>query len=216
VPLADRLRGSLHNTKELRPGSAGSTEVRILFCFDPRRQAVLLVAGDKSGQWQEDVAAQMHVSQSRVSRIERGDLDHVEVATLRSYVEALGGRVEIIANFGDERIVVAQSSAPALAARGVMHQVRRPDLRDFCGAGINAWRPPLQRRSRLAAARQVAAESGGAGLPPATPHLELASGSELTRPGTLLLQVLRTGAKEKAPAGAGASAPKHGGSGQPA
>jgi predicted XRE-type DNA-binding protein len=56
---------------------------------------------------QEDVAAQMHVSQSRVSRIERGDLDHVEVATLRSYVEALGGRVEIIADFGDERIVVA-------------------------------------------------------------------------------------------------------------
>jgi len=107
VPLADRLRGSLHNTKELRPGSAGSTEVRILFCFDRRRQAVLLGAGDKSGQWQEDVTAQMHVSQSRVSRIERGPLDHVEVATLRSYVEALGGRVEIIADFGDERIVVA-------------------------------------------------------------------------------------------------------------
>jgi hypothetical protein len=39
--------------KELRPGSAGSTEVRILFCFDPRRQAILLVAGDKSGQWQD-------------------------------------------------------------------------------------------------------------------------------------------------------------------
>jgi hypothetical protein len=53
-PLADRLRGSrLHNMKELRPGSAGSSEVRIVFCFDPRRQAILLVAGDKSGQWQD-------------------------------------------------------------------------------------------------------------------------------------------------------------------
>jgi hypothetical protein len=53
-PLADRLRGSqLHNMKELRPGSAGSSEVRILFCFDARRQAILLVAGDKSGQWQD-------------------------------------------------------------------------------------------------------------------------------------------------------------------
>jgi hypothetical protein len=27
--------------------------VRILFIFDPARNAVLLVAGDKSGRWQE-------------------------------------------------------------------------------------------------------------------------------------------------------------------
>jgi hypothetical protein len=38
--------------KELRPGSIGGTEVRILFAFDPQRRAVLLVAGDKSGQWE--------------------------------------------------------------------------------------------------------------------------------------------------------------------
>jgi hypothetical protein len=51
-PLADRVsRSSLHNLKELRPGSAGSGEVRILFVFDPRRRAVLLVAGDKAGRW---------------------------------------------------------------------------------------------------------------------------------------------------------------------
>ncbi|MGH3274052.1 MAG: XRE family transcriptional regulator [Streptosporangiaceae bacterium] len=56
---------------------------------------------------QEDVAERMKISQSRVSRIERGDLEHVEVATLRSYIEALGGHVEIVADFGDDRIVVA-------------------------------------------------------------------------------------------------------------
>lgn len=45
-------RGStLHNLKELRPGSSGTTEIRILFVFDPDRNAVLLVAGDKEGQW---------------------------------------------------------------------------------------------------------------------------------------------------------------------
>lgn len=27
------------------------TEIRILFIFDPDRKAVLLVAGDKTGQW---------------------------------------------------------------------------------------------------------------------------------------------------------------------
>ena len=53
-PLADRVSGSsLHNLKELRPGSAGGTEVRILFVFDPHRRAVLLVAGDKSGKWSQ-------------------------------------------------------------------------------------------------------------------------------------------------------------------
>lgn len=51
-PLADTVKASRHkNMKELRPGSSGSSEVRILFAFDTARQAVLLVAGDKSGQW---------------------------------------------------------------------------------------------------------------------------------------------------------------------
>jgi hypothetical protein len=51
-PLVDTVKGSsIKKLKELRPGSSGSSEVRILFVFDPRRQAVLLVAGDKSTDW---------------------------------------------------------------------------------------------------------------------------------------------------------------------
>ncbi|MDI2131794.1 type II toxin-antitoxin system RelE/ParE family toxin [Yinghuangia seranimata] len=51
-PLVDTVRGSsLSHLKELRPGSSGSSEVRLLFIFDPDRNAVVLVAGDKSGQW---------------------------------------------------------------------------------------------------------------------------------------------------------------------
>lgn len=51
-PLVDRLEGSqLHNLKELRPGSAGRSEIRIIFVFDPWRSAILLVGGDKSGDW---------------------------------------------------------------------------------------------------------------------------------------------------------------------
>ncbi len=53
-PLVDRIKGSsVHNLKELRPGSSGGTEMRILFAFDPWRSSVLLVAGDKSGRWSE-------------------------------------------------------------------------------------------------------------------------------------------------------------------
>jgi len=49
-PLVDSIEGSsIRNLKELRPGSQGRSEIRILFAFDPERQGVLLVAGDKAG-----------------------------------------------------------------------------------------------------------------------------------------------------------------------
>ncbi|MFD6322914.1 hypothetical protein ACFWOL_08565 [Streptomyces sp. NPDC058442] len=38
--MVDTVKGSeLPNLKEFRPGSAGATEVRLLFVFDPERQA---------------------------------------------------------------------------------------------------------------------------------------------------------------------------------
>ena len=53
-PLVDTVTESrIANMKELRPPSAGRSEVRILFVFDPWRSAVLLIAGDKSGQWKQ-------------------------------------------------------------------------------------------------------------------------------------------------------------------
>lgn len=52
-PLVDRVQGSrYHNMKELRPPSTGTSEVRMLFAFDPAREAIFLVAGDKAGNWQ--------------------------------------------------------------------------------------------------------------------------------------------------------------------
>ena len=48
-PLVDTITASSHaNMKELRPGS-----MRVLFAFDPRRAAILLLGGDKSGCWEE-------------------------------------------------------------------------------------------------------------------------------------------------------------------
>ena len=47
-PLVDVVKRSRHaNMKELRP----STTIRILFAFDPRQTAILLIGGDKSGSW---------------------------------------------------------------------------------------------------------------------------------------------------------------------
>jgi len=51
-PLVDTITGSkIRNLKELRPGSSGASEIRILFVFDPWRSAILLVAGDKARKW---------------------------------------------------------------------------------------------------------------------------------------------------------------------
>jgi len=48
-PRVDTLSGSRHaNMKELR-FSAADGEWRVAFAFDPKRRAILLVAGDKSG-----------------------------------------------------------------------------------------------------------------------------------------------------------------------
>lgn len=48
----DRLTASnAHNLKELRPGSAGRSQIRVVFVFDPWRSATLLLGGDKSGNW---------------------------------------------------------------------------------------------------------------------------------------------------------------------
>jgi len=52
-PYVDTLEGSKHaNMKELR-FDADNGVWRVAFAFDPKRQAVLLVAGDKSGTSQK-------------------------------------------------------------------------------------------------------------------------------------------------------------------
>jgi hypothetical protein len=51
-PLVDTIaRSRIKNLKELRPGSRGRSEIRILFVFDPWRSAILLVAGDNAQRW---------------------------------------------------------------------------------------------------------------------------------------------------------------------
>ncbi|MEU6535300.1 type II toxin-antitoxin system RelE/ParE family toxin [Streptomyces sp. NPDC047000] len=65
-PLVDRIKGAeQHHMKELRPGSSGRGEIRILFAFDPSRRAVLLVAGDKAGAWQGWYDANIPLAEKR-------------------------------------------------------------------------------------------------------------------------------------------------------
>jgi hypothetical protein len=48
-PLVDTIKQSRHkNMKELIPPAS---DIRVLFAFDPRRAGILLIGGDKSGEW---------------------------------------------------------------------------------------------------------------------------------------------------------------------
>ena len=57
---------------------------------------------------QAELARLMATTQPNVSRIERAG--EMELSTLRSYIEALGGRLEIAAVFDDERFPVTAGS----------------------------------------------------------------------------------------------------------
>ena len=105
---------------------------RVLFAVDSKRAAVLLVGGP-AGDWetgggasiaeeatlcqlreareQSQVAAakQLHIKQAAVSKLERRT--DMYLSTLRGYIEAMGGKLEIIARFKDQGVRINQFEA---------------------------------------------------------------------------------------------------------
>jgi hypothetical protein len=62
---------------------------------------------DAAGRTQGDVAADSEMDQADVSRLEsRADFDDCQVATIRRYVATLGGELELVAAFGNKRIIL--------------------------------------------------------------------------------------------------------------
>ena len=62
---------------------------------------------EDQGVTQKELAERMHLTQPTISALEAGDLDRSGLATLKSYVEALGGTVEVTATFGDHKLVLS-------------------------------------------------------------------------------------------------------------
>jgi transcriptional regulator with XRE-family HTH domain len=60
------------------------------------------------GKTQQEIAVLIERSQGQVSETERRQ--DLRLSTLRSYVEALGGELEVIASFGDKRIKLSGAS----------------------------------------------------------------------------------------------------------
>ncbi len=63
---------------------------------------------------QQQVAHELSVSQANISRIEHES--DIYLSTLRNYVEALGGQIEIAAVFGDERVMLVEKQDAEVAA----------------------------------------------------------------------------------------------------
>ncbi len=73
-PLVDTLTGTrLRNLKELRPGSTGRTEIRLLMVFDAARDMVILVGGDKSGAWSRWYREAIPLAEQRFAQYETGE-----------------------------------------------------------------------------------------------------------------------------------------------
>jgi Helix-turn-helix domain len=63
---------------------------------------------EAAGKTQVDVTGLSQMDQADISRLEgRESFDDCQVSTLQRYLAAIGGRLELVAAFGDKRIVVA-------------------------------------------------------------------------------------------------------------
>lgn len=75
----------------------------------------------RTGMTQTQLAEAMGVSQARVSAMERGDVNTLTVASVRAYIDALGGTVRVVASLDDTdvtlRLPVQVSDEPPGPAR---------------------------------------------------------------------------------------------------
>jgi phage shock protein A/DNA-binding XRE family transcriptional regulator len=91
---------------EFFPGEETEVEIGAGTLVARSRAHTLAEARQRMRLTQAQVAERMNVRQERVSAIERAEPGATEVRTLAAYVQALGGRLEIIADVGGERIML--------------------------------------------------------------------------------------------------------------
>lgn len=61
---------------------------------------------EEQGITQVELAQRMPVKQPTVSELESGEIDRAGLSTIKAYVDALGGSVELVADFGDRRLIL--------------------------------------------------------------------------------------------------------------
>ena len=62
---------------------------------------------EEQGVTQKELADRMALTQPTISALEAGDIERSGLATLKAYVEALGGNLEVTATFGSRKLVLS-------------------------------------------------------------------------------------------------------------
>ena len=85
------------------------------------------VVREAAGKTQVDVAAESQMDQADVSRLEsREEFADCQVSTLQRYVTALGGNLELVAAFGNKKIVLCgvESGVPERTPANKQQSIR--------------------------------------------------------------------------------------------
>lgn len=98
---------SLDELLQQRPVDRARVDAHKKRMLDEVRAHHLKELREASELTQMELAKRLQISQNRVSKIERGDIERAQVDTLRRYVEAVGGELRIEVDLGDERIQIA-------------------------------------------------------------------------------------------------------------
>lgn len=90
--------------------SADETAARARRRLAERRGHQLAETRKRLGRTQREIAAALGVTISRISQIEHGETSFEGIAR---YIEALGGRLDLVAHFGDRIVHMPVSDAAA-------------------------------------------------------------------------------------------------------
>ena len=83
-----------------------------------------------AGKTQVEVRDASRIDQADISRLEgRDNFDEYQLSTLQRYISALGGGLELVAVFGDKRIIVTGAQPTRLADAPATTALRRPGRR---------------------------------------------------------------------------------------
>ena len=92
--------------EEFFPGQAAEVDAGASALVARNRARTLAEQRTRLGLTQTEVAERMGIGPSQVAAIERAEPGTTDVRTLVAYVGALGGRLEITAEFGGDRVVL--------------------------------------------------------------------------------------------------------------
>jgi len=85
---------------------------------------------EATGKTQVEVTGPSDMDQADISRLEaRKEFDDCQISTLKRYIAALGGQLELVAAFGDKKIIVSGVATETPANPALQRPGRKPPRR---------------------------------------------------------------------------------------